>query len=99
MSLYLNCPLMMLNLYLAYNEKNTIVLLNYCPIHRLYQQLKIFKTTYDPESTMCAFNVNKAFVFGNNTLEYYCIDTKECKEFTTQMDSFHSEDFISVPFY
>lgn len=48
---------------------------------------------------MCAFNINKAMVFGNNILEYYSIDNNIYKEYATQMDSFHSNYFFSIPIY
>lgn len=48
---------------------------------------------------MCAFNINKAMVFGYNLLEYYSIDNNIYKEYATQTDLFYSNYFFSIPIY
>lgn len=84
---------------LTYNKKRTISLFKYCPMYELCEKLKSFNIVYDEDTTMCAFNVDKAMVFKNDTFEYYSVDNDFFIEYKIQLDSFHSNYLFSVPIY
>ncbi|XP_003245535.1 uncharacterized protein LOC100574822 [Acyrthosiphon pisum] len=84
---------------LTYDKRCTINLYSYCPMYELIKKLKSFNISYDGATTMCAFNVDKAMVFKNDTLEYYSVDNNFFIEYKIQLDSFHSNYLFSVPIY
>lgn len=65
----------------------------------IFREIKRFKAVYDQDSTICAINFNKAMVFSNNKLEHYSIENNIYQEYTTQLDSFYSNYFFSIPIY
>jgi len=79
--------------------RRTINLHSYCPMNELTRKSKYFNTAYDGATTMCAFNVDKAMVFKNDTFEYYSVDNDFFIDSKTQLDSFHSNYLFSVPIY
>lgn len=86
-------------MFTAYNQKNYIELILYSPLVQSCKKIKRFKTMYRFGATMCAFNVNKAMVFGNTTLEIYCIDSDTLTEHTIEADSFYLNYSFSIPIY
>ncbi|XP_026817278.1 uncharacterized protein LOC113556504 [Rhopalosiphum maidis] len=84
---------------LTYDQKRVISLHSYCPMFECCQKLKSFTIKYDEATTMCAFNVDKAMVFKNDTFEYYSVDNDYFIEYKIQLNSFHSDYLFSVPIY
>lgn len=46
---------------------------------------------------MCAFNVDKAIVFGNQIIECYSIGDNIYNEYTVQIDHVTHKYFFSIP--
>jgi len=86
-------------IFAAYDKTRTINLHRYCPMYELTKKLKSFNIAYDGATTMCAFNVDKAMVFKNDTFEYYSVDNDFFIEYKIQLDNFHSNYLFSVPIY
>ncbi|XP_025408876.1 kelch-like protein 28 isoform X2 [Sipha flava] len=84
---------------LAYSARYMIALYCYHPTEQLCREIKRFTTIYNPYTTMCAFNINMAMVFGKNYLECHSMAHDTNTRYKTQFDSFHSNYFFSIPYY